>query len=216
MKYISLFFLILCSCSTSIINTKGDVFILHTNSNEDYKKYEREVLRLEKIAGMESMRSFNQKGLHVYLYSSAAVNFQFYFVSESLLTEDYFIHNIEGINACGKMVVSDSMRTEIFGYEAENFPYISILRDGRFPLKGDKKTYNHVVGYRLFESGERRYFSYYLFSEERSHAAQRVGFPPYPQIINEYNNFVKSIISLADTTQSSKTCRDMKRDDEKN
>ena len=208
MKFISVSFLLVAfwGCSSLQNNVNGDCFLLHINSTDDYKNYQRETVKLEHLINLKKIRSYNQIGLHFFIYSSAEANLYYYFIPESLQMNAFFINNIQGVNTCGMLSIDESLQNEIFNYEVENFPYVEISRNGVFPLKGEKNTYPHVLGYRLFESGQRKYFSYYIFSETNVNKFIQVGFPRYPAIIDEYEKFVKKVRSSISSDASRNAC----------
>lgn len=143
-----IFLLILVACSSSPKPELGDVYALHVNSADDYESYRRKTNSLERDIGMEKLPSHNQNGLHVFYYLPASVNVYYYFIPEMKTDSSFYVNNIQGFNACGKMFFDEKKQAKIFDYEVENFPFLNIYRDGKFPLKGNvKESYNRC--YRL-------------------------------------------------------------------
>lgn len=211
MKYISLilFIFMFCGCTARSMNEKGDIYSLYINTTEDFKKYKAEVQRLEKELNLRALPSYNQKGLHLFIDVSVASNIFYYFIPEDPSKGSFYIDNIEGTNTCGSLTFEEGKQEEIFKYGIENFPYFDIYRDGEFPLNGDKKAYDHILGYRQTDVGERRYFSYFLF-KERSVGKKKmylVGFSPIPKVIDEYENVLNTIGSTVSSVVTRDACK---------
>ena len=206
MKYISLFFYFLVGCSVSNMYEKGDVYALRINTVENYDEFKRKAIDLERIIGIKKLSSYNQVGLHVFYFSTAVDDVYYFFIPKKTSSSSFYINNIHGINACGVLSLNEAKQKKIFNYGVEEFPYLNIYRNGKFPLKGEKQSYNQVVGYRLYENNERKYFSYYIYSEASLNKSLKVGFPQYPSIIAEYEDFIKTVGETVSTEVSRNVC----------
>lgn len=213
MKFISfIFFLfLLFGCTTQSMNEKGDIYSLRINSVEDFEKYKNKIQRLEKKFVLKNLPSYNEKGLHVFIDNEMVSGKVYYFIPEVPSKESFYIDNISGTNTCGKLTFEEGKQEEIFKYGVENFPYLDVYRDGKFPFKGDKHAYFHILGYRQMDNGERKYFSYYLFKEYPvgKNKIYLTNFPPFPKIIDEYVEFLKTIGSAESSPVTRDACRNL-------